>query len=194
MITMIKFAILIPAFFLLSSFTQINNSACEYTSDGSAINWSPNNPLKWSDFKARHKPVSGAAVATSTCGFGYDGIISGDQITVNVYVRFYCNESWYHKDYTLTEVLKHEQLHFDICELYGRIFYKNVLFLRKSGSLNERTLKKTLNKVRDEYDAMQDRYDDETNHSTDGVKQREWNERIEHALKQHAAYSDYKEF
>lgn len=191
---MLKLVVLIPAFLLLNSVAPVKHSECEYTSGGPAINWSPGNLLEWTDFKARHKPVSGTAVAASTCGFGYDGIISGDQITVNVYVRFYCNESWYHKDYALNDVLKHEQLHFDICELYGRIFYKNVLFLRKSGSLTERTLKKTLDKIRDDYDAMQDRYDDETNHSTDGVKQLEWNEKIELALQQHNAYSDYKEF
>lgn len=189
-----KLAILITALILFTSFTEIKPKECIYTTDGPAIEWSENTNLKWSDFKARNKPVGGFAIAASTCGFGYDGIISGDEVTVNVYVRFYCNESWRDNNYLLDEVLQHEQLHFDICELYGRIFYKNILFLRKSGSLTERTLKKTLHQVRDDYDTMQNRYDAETNHSTDSKKQKEWNAKIKHALDQHAAYANYKEF
>ena len=189
-----KLAVLIPVFLLLCSFSQASKPGCISTPDGPAINWVPDLKLSWTDFQARQNPGVGFAVAASTCGFGYDGLISGDKIIVNVYVRFYCSESWYHKSYRFSEVLKHEQLHFDICELYGRIFYKNILFLRKSGSLNERTLKKLLNELRIEYDAMQDRYDAETNHSTNGKKQREWNERIMLALDKHSAYANYKEF
>jgi multimeric flavodoxin WrbA len=150
--------------------------------------------LKWEDFKAKNKPGGGFAVATSTCGFGYDGIIKGDEISVNVYVRFYCNESWHHNNYKLSDVLKHEQLHFDICELYGRILYKNIMLMRKKGQLNERNLKKVLNELMVEYDETQDRYDDETNHSTDGLKQQKWNKKIANALHEFAKYANYKEF
>lgn len=193
MINVKKLAILIPVLLLFSSFSQPLKPGCNSTSDGPAINWAPELKLTWTDFKARKNPSIGFAVAASTCGFGYEGIINGNEVTVDVYVRFYCNESWYHKDYRIGEILKHEQLHFDICELYGRILYKNILFLRKSGSLNERTLKKLLYKLRDEYDAMQDRYDAETNHSTNGKKQREWNEWIKLALYNHSVYANYKE-
>lgn len=161
---------------------------------GPAIDWRPDRLLRWSDFQSKHKTASGFAVATSACGFGYDGIIQGNDIRINVYVRFYCNESWYHKDYRIGEVLKHEQLHFDICELYGRLFYKKVLSLRKRGKLDERTLKKTLDQLRDEYDATQDRYDAETNNSTNRAKQREWEQRIRNALNDNAAYANYREY
>jgi hypothetical protein len=191
---MIKLLLIFPILLMNQTNILWDENGGEFSPTGPVINWQPDARLRWSDFKAKHKTSKGFAVATSTCGFGYEGIIKGDDLFVNVYVRFYCNESWFHKDYKLNEVLRHEQLHFDICELYGRIFYKNILFLRKSGSLNERTLNKTLYKLRNEYDAMQDRYDRETNHSTDRSKQFEWEHRIHNALTQNAAYARYKEY
>ncbi len=191
---MIKLSILFSAFLFLTSYSGSDSNRYEKTTHGPVINWKPNTHLKWEDFKAKKKPGGGFAVATSTCGFGYDGIIKGDEISVNVYVRFYCNESWHHKNYKLSDVLKHEQLHFDICELYGRILYKNILLMRKKGQLNERNLKKVLNELMVEYDETQDRYDDETNHSTDGLKQQKWNKKIANALHEFAKYANYREF
>jgi len=191
---MLKLIMLIPVFFI------INQNSLRYDGDGKsipggpAIDWSPNRPLTWSDFKAPYKKTIGFAVATSTCGFGYDGIVKGNNIQINVYVRFYCSESWYDKDFEIGEVLKHEQLHFDICELYGRKFYKQILLLRKKGELTERTLTKTLKKLRNEYDDTQDRYDEETNNSTNRSKQHEWERRIHEALAENAVYAHYKEF
>lgn len=176
------------------SATISDHTKCKSTPNGPVIEWEPDVKLTWSNFKSKNNPSKGFAVAASTCGFGYDGIINGNEMKLNIYVRFYCNESWYHKDYLLQEVLDHEQLHFDICELYGRIFYKNILFLRKSGSLNERTLNKLLYKLRDEYDATQDKYDKDTNHSTNGERQVEWNRKIKLELEKHELYADYKEF
>lgn len=191
---MTKYSILISALFLFSSFIENDNKRYERTPDGPIINWTPDTFLKWEDFKAENKPGGGFAVASSTCGFGYEGIIKGDNISVNVYVRFYCNDSWHHKDYYLNEVLKHEQLHFDICELYGRIFYKNILLLRKNEMLNERNLKKLLTELMEEYDQTQDRYDDETNHSTDGKRQAAWYKKIMQALQEYQQFADYREF
>jgi len=191
---MLKLLILFPVLLMNQASILWDEHGGEFSPTGKVIDWRPDSQLSWSDFRANHKTSKGFAVATSTCGFGYEGIIKGDDLFVNVYVRFYCNESWFHKDYKLNEVLRHEQLHFDICELYGRIFYKNILFLRRSGSLTERTLNKTLYKLRNEYDAMQDRYDRETNHSTNRSKQYEWERRIHNQLSENSAFARYKEY
>jgi len=191
---MLKLILFIPILFLYQISTNSTVSDDNSIPEGPAIDWSPDRQLKWSDFKALHKTANGFAVATSTCGFGYDGIISGNEIRINVYVKFYCNESWYDKDFEIKEVLRHEQLHFDICELYGRLFYKQILLKREKGELNENTLKKILNKLRNEYDAIQDKYDDETSNSTNRSKQFEWDQRIHEALQKNAAYAHYKEF
>lgn len=159
-----------------------------------SIDWSPDVRLKWSDFKAASKPTRGFAVAASTCGFGYDGLISDDKILINVYVRFYKKESWHDQRYNLPDVLEHEQLHFDICELFGRLLYREVVNLRRKGELTERNLEITYDQLIGQYDKFQDRYDEETDHSTVASKQREWNTKIRVELNRLANYSDYKEF
>ena len=171
-----------------------DESKCVSRPEGPAIDWSPEFRLAWSDFRAEQSRGRGNAVAASTCGFGYEGIVQGDQIRVNVYVRFYCEESWHNNNYRLDEILAHEQLHFDICELYGRILYNNIVDLRKRGQLTEKNLGKTLKKLRDEYDQVQEKYDRETSHSMNSEKQVEWRQRIDNALKRYSNYADYTEF
>ena len=167
---------------------------CKSTPQGQAIDWSPIAKLEWSHFKSAKKKGEGFAIAASTCGYGYDGIQQGDEIEVSIYVRFYCRESWHNDKYEIEDVLKHEQLHFDICELYGRKLYKGVLDLRRKNNLTQDALEALYYKLTEEYEQTQDVYDAETNHSTNGNKQREWNVAISKAIIELAAYAEYKEF
>lgn len=193
---MFKLVLIIPL--TLSFFGLIgpdeNTGRYLKTKNGLAIEWSTETQLKWSDFKAKNRVSKDFSVATSTCGFGYDGIIRGDEITLNIYVHFYCYDSWKSPDYHMNDVLQHEQLHFDICELYGRKFYKEVLTLKKKNQLNEKALDRLYNSMVKEYDAYQDLYDEQTGHSTKTMKQLEWNNRIASDLNAYEAYANYKEF
>ena len=188
--------------FLCSIFLLLGNYAYSAVlplgdGDGSKkaiIDWSPEVQLKWSDFKANKKPMRGFAVAASTCGFGYEGLISNDNISIKVYVRFYLNESWHDKQFDYPDVLAHEQLHFDICELFGRLLYKEVVRLRSRGQLTENSLEIVYDDLIEQYDMFQDRYDEETDHSTIASKQREWNTKIRLELQRLSDYADYDEF
>lgn len=179
----------------LSVGNELNaQTTCKSTSQGPAIDWSPDAKLEWSHFKSAKKKGEGFAIAASTCGFGYDGVQHGNKIEVSIYVRFYCRESWHNKNYELQDVLDHEQLHFDICELYGRKFYKGVLDLRRKSQLSQDALENLYYKLTAEYEQTQDAYDVETGHSTNGAKQREWNVAINRAINELVSYSNYKEF
>lgn len=170
------------------------NKRYRITEYGPVIDWRPDVRLNWNDFKAREKKGGGFAVAASTCGFGYDGIDKGGDISINVYVRFYCLESWNNDNFQLPDVLAHEQLHFDICELYGRKFYREVLDLRRKNKLTPKSLEKKLNQMIEEYDNFQNRYDAETNHSTNITKQAEWYRHIKRELYLTTPYANYKEY
>jgi len=172
----------------------VENNRYLFTKDGPVIEWSPDVKLKWSDFKARNKVTKGFSVATSTCGFGYEGEVKGDNISINVFVRFYCNNSWKNPGYHMNDVLEHEQLHFDICELYGRKFYREVVKLRKSNRLTEKSLEKIYNELVEEYNDYQDIYDAQTGHSTKTMKQLEWNNRVAADLNSLAHFANYKEY
>lgn len=189
-----KLSILILVFSFFS-FTNPNDKNARYleTKNGLAIEWSPDVKLKWIDFKAKNRVSKSFSVATSTCGFGYDGTVRGKEITLNIYVHFYCYDSWKNPDYHMNDVLQHEQLHFDICELYGRKFHKEIVSLKEKNQFNEKSLEKLYNLMVKEYDAYQDLYDAETGHSTKTMKQLEWNNRIAADLNALAEYAYYKE-
>jgi hypothetical protein len=86
-------------------------------------------------------------------------------------------------------IIKHEQLHFDISELYARK-------LRKAISDKDfKKVKKTVEVIQQLYNRAsadcnkeQDKYDNDTEHSINAAKQQVWNESI---AKQLAELSDY---
>ena len=79
------------------------------------------------------------------------------------------------------EMLKHEQLHFDITAIAARKLVTTIMntALTADGFANElEALQKQIEKDRT---AMQQQYDKETNHSRNREKQKEWEAKV-HAL------------
>lgn len=81
-------------------------------------------------------------------------------------------------------LLKHEQLHFDITELYARklrqrISQKN---FAKVSNIQEEIMK-MYTKVNAELDKEQVNYDNDTEHSQNSAKQKLWNQDISNQLK-----------
>lgn len=194
--TFVNIVILCSIFLLLgnSGYSAVLPVGDGDGSNKETIDWSPDIKLKWSDFKASKKPMRGFAVAASTCGFGYEGMISKYKVSIKVYVRFYRNESWHNEQFDYPDVLAHEQLHFDICELFGRLLYKEVVRLRSRGQLTENSLEIVYDDLIEQYDQFQDRYDKETDHSTIASKQQEWNTKIRLELQRLSDYAYYDEF
>lgn len=172
--------------FLSKSTTE---SDCIWTTRGYAKPWQANKPLIWDDFKAAEKRSKGFAIASASCNFGYD-LVDGQ---ISLFVRFYCDESW-KNDYLIEEVLAHEQLHFDICEIYGRKFHKALIEIKSQNKLTSKTIKKVFNQLQEEYDAYQDLYDLESDHSMNGTMQRHWNNKVKRELKELKEFKKYKEF
>ena len=95
--------------------------------DESVLSWDASYKLSWSDFKAKPNTNSSAVAITAS------GIIFGFSIkqtdknkvvsfTTDVYAHFYPEQSWYKMKRANNHILQHEQLHFDITELYARKF------------------------------------------------------------------------
>lgn len=146
-----------------------------------SITWKASKPLTWADFKGKPKPNSSAVAQTvSGITFGYsiktmDGRIV--DYTATIEAHFYPHKSWYLKDKADAYILKHEQLHFDITELYARLFRKNIKSLRVNQNLKRQLddLQKSINEAVNE---TQKRYDSETNHSINKEAQLAWEVRI----------------
>lgn len=201
--------LLINLVILLSSFNAvkidpvtpnilITNTSCYNTPEGSAIDWDINTKLKYKDFKGDIRWSFGNAVASTYSGFGYSITDDNGEISGTIFVRFYCGKSWWNPELNKPDkiiyILKHEQLHFDICELFGRKLYKEILRLRNSGRLNSRTIYKMQTKLEKQYSNYQDKYDKETNHSINRVEQYYWSKLIKEELEAMSEYSDYSSF
>ncbi len=165
---------------------------------GLIIDWNKNVKLKQSDFKAKRKATPGFAVATTASAFGYNLVNDNGNISGSIYVRFYCDSSWWNPDYKnsdiLDEILEHEQLHFDICEVYGRKLFKEMIALHEAGKLNGINIDRMHARLDMEYSQYQDRYDRETNHSINRQEQEKWNKKVKKELNSLSKYTGYAQF
>lgn len=179
--------------FLFLSFS-IKDERYIQTEYGPAIEWSSIAKLDWSDFKAKKQTTYGFAAATSTCGFVLESETRNGKTIHFISVRFYCDESWYNSNVKIPEILAHEQLHFDICEIFGRKLYKEILKLKRAGALDTQKTETIYYNMLKAYNDYQDLYDLETDHSTNETLQEEWNKKVKQELISLNAYSDYHEF
>lgn len=135
--------------------------------------WDENRKLNWQDFQGKAiANASEAAMTASSIEFSY--AVKGNEITWIVTPKYYPKISWSKIDMQSDYVLKHEQLHFDITELYARLFRQRLSENVKSAKDIEK-LKKISKQIIEEWQQEEIDYDKETNHSIDEKKQSEWN-------------------
>lgn len=151
------------------------------------IFWTSDRKLSWEDFKGSPKTISNANAAAQTyCGFGFQtnqvSVLTKTKIfTTNI---FTCNLSWVREDQKYrTDLLEHEQGHFDLCEVYSRQLRKK-LIEKKLTVYNINTDANTIFKnVYALYLDRQELYEKETNYGLDRQKQVEWTKRIASEIK-----------
>ena len=149
------------------------------------IAWSPENKLTWEDFKGK-APSNDRAAATTASGISYRFSISGTsgkiELDYLVSTFFYPNKSWYQPSLCDSLILSHEQLHFDISELYARKMRRRLATGTFTQNVKEE-VKLIYKEILEELEEFQDLYDDQTNFSRDIQQQLIWNNKIEEALK-----------
>lgn len=149
------------------------------------IVWRPNLKLNWSNFKDK-APINNRAAAITASGITYKYTTyfdkkKGNRFTYEVVALFYPNKSWYKPELCTDITLSHEQLHFDIAEIYASKMRLSLSKIKPS--------KHTRNQVKDIYTAInkelnayQDLYDSETNYSRDIEKQLLWQTKVKKQL------------
>jgi hypothetical protein len=146
--------------------------------DKDVIIWSEDRALTWDDF--RGPPAKRWSAASTT----YDILQTVEKKNdhtgeVTVEAVFFCNKSWKKVSWINNSVLVHEQKHFDIAELFARQLRQRLSSLTYKNFDDLKSKSDSLYKVIDkEMDIYQDKYDDETDASMNGDKQREWNKKI----------------
>lgn len=169
--------------FILCSFLFIQ--------DEPVISWSDSYKLSWSDFKNKSNGhPTAAAVTASGITFGFSIKQTDTKVvsyTTEVHSHFYPEKSWYNIKLADIHVLGHEQLHFDITELYARKLKQRISKLKVSNSIRKE-LKKLHNDINRELAAFQDKYDDETNYSRNIEVQEKWKTYITSELQKLSKY------
>ena len=146
--------------------------------------WNETKRLTWADFQGQPDANSDAVALTAsgiTFGYSYRQQRGSREIvsfTADVNAYFYPKLSWYHKDRANDYILQHEQLHFDLTELYVRKFRMAVQEIEITKNIKS-DLKKLQKGINEALSAAQNQYDFETQHSIIPEAQKRWNDSIQ---------------
>jgi Bacterial protein of unknown function (DUF922) len=156
--------------------------------DEELINWSNSRQLTWNDYKGKPDTNSGAAASTTTY-LGIEYNIDEKGLTYKIECRFSKTKSW---GISKTEpVLKHEQGHFDIAEIFARMLNKRMHEYKFDRASYKKDLKAIYQGITAEKEVFQDLYDSETDHSRKKQQQTVWLRKIERLLTELKNYAGY---
>jgi Bacterial protein of unknown function (DUF922) len=180
--TMLKLKRYFLLFFLLPAFSFGQDK------DEELIDWKPSPLLTWGDYKGKPDPNSDAAASTTTY-LGIEYKMDDKGFAWKIQCRFSITRSWGRSK--TDHILKHEQGHFDIAELFARKLHKRMKEYQFNKTTYKNDLKTIYNGITADKEAFQDLYDDETDHSRKKEQQAEWEKKIEKMLKDLKDYSSY---
>lgn len=140
------------------------------------VNWDEKKPLKWKYFNGNVPKTTRNQVALTTYTISYT-VLSKNSIQINN--CFVKDKSWVKKGYNQPEILRHEQYHFNLAEVYTREMRRVMQNIDKLD----------VNNVRSVYDywfyqleEAQKQYDIETIYSNNKTEQVRWENRIDSLL------------
>ncbi|WP_165454331.1 DUF922 domain-containing protein [Hyunsoonleella pacifica] len=179
---------IVEGYFIEKDLLKIKNTKLHKQSF-TEIEWSSNRKLSWEDFRGIPDTIKfpeSIAITTSSIHFkgAYPNPFKNGKLSIKAVFSMY--ESWVIFDDKSDALLEHEQLHFDITELYARKIRMVVKEIETSFS--EEEILQTLNAVKIEYKKRQEQYDEETQHGRDKRSQKYWEELIKVELKKLEAY------
>lgn len=151
------------------------------------IYWSEGRKLTWDDFKSdNNRDRDSTVVAFANVGMGYKAETTTNPkapVNIKISVFFDVLKSW-KVDYIKGDrVLHHEQLHFDIAELYGRKLCKKTAEQIKNSQDYQTKFVGMYKSNLADYKSFQNKYDRETNHGLDEAKQLFYTELVTEELK-----------
>lgn len=171
--------------FILLSLLFLNAHA----KDSNLVLWSGDQRLTWGDFQGPADPHRKPGVQAGTqVMIELNTQQSGNYVQFAVKCFFQKNLSWT-VNLQSSYLLAHEQLHFDIAEVFAREIRKRLLELNGiNHSKFESRVRQIYREVNREHNAFQDLYDKETDHSKNREKQAEWEAKVKRVLEETADY------
>ncbi|MBN8680438.1 MAG: hypothetical protein J0M29_19590 [Chitinophagales bacterium] len=146
------------------------------------ILWHPNRPLTIENFRGPTENRPFQAVTAYQIQTKVKDYTLGGKTTISVETRFICDDSYFKKSENDAQVLQHEQLHFDIAEIYGRKFRKAISEQATNYNLYRAKYEALIAAFRKELILKQDEYDSEV--YKDPSLQAKWNTWVQTELAQ----------
>ncbi|HAI75286.1 MAG TPA: hypothetical protein DCM08_03490 [Microscillaceae bacterium] len=155
------------------------------------LNWVDRNQLTWDDFAGPMDQNSDfAAVTFWLLSYWYGGVDQNGKIeNLQVKAQFEQDKSWVRKGKQEDRLLQHEQLHFDIAELWARKLRKSLKTQRFPTNNYKPAIEIIFNEHLEGCRAMQKQYDKESNHYFNKEKQLYWEGYIADAIAELASYA-----
>ncbi|TGE28034.1 DUF922 domain-containing protein [Hymenobacter metallicola] len=146
------------------------------------LGWSANRPLTWDDFQGKPMPTEQLAALTAA-NIDVQVACKDYVFSSSVKAVFIPQESWTRdKKKATPELLRHEQLHFDITELHARMLRQKISLVkfdceRLNPAFNNLTNAAFAAWKREEFN-----YDRESNHGLNATKQAFWETQVKQRL------------
>jgi hypothetical protein len=154
------------------------------------ILWTPEN-VTWNDFK---EPPPADANESAKTHWRFEHryvVVSPDTLRFFIAMWFISERSWVKKGATGNAfLLKHEQYHFNLAELYARKLKRYLSVSTFPASGYQPQLASLFNEYADRLHDEQAQYDAESNHGMDKDGQYRWIHSIDTRLEQLSAYAD----
>lgn len=125
------------------------------------ILWSEHRKLQIRDFKGTVEKRPFQAATSSGITYSYQYIPLNGTLNLLVTAKFDCTKSYFKLSSNDSLVLAHEQLHFDLTEVYARLFFKRILEAKLNLYSMDKDINVIFNQVVNELDLKQDEYDSE---------------------------------
>ena len=148
--------------------------------------WQPGLQLTWSDFQGAPDATS-SFLATTHYTINYRYVWDGEgtmKCTVNC--LFDQDKSWKKAGGLSDALLRHEQLHFNVAELFARKMrqaFNSYVAFHKHTANTDNELKAIYDRLWAECKAYNELYDNESDHSRNKAKQDEWDRKIMNDLR-----------
>ena len=174
----------IVASLVLGCLAALGQSSPDYT-------WPQHPRLTWDDFKASPPKSASYPSAVSDTGFRYQLVRRNGLLDIEAAAFFSPGGSWVKPDGKTPELLRHEQGHFDMAELYALMLRKAILDSKvgcsdtaSANAAGERMVSEFQKKWQD----AEREYEQDTTYGTDLGKQEAASKRTAAALEEMSPY------
>jgi hypothetical protein len=182
------FRLLVSAAIALLSFSLAPAHA--QTTNGGTLHWSAKRPLVLADFQGRPRPGEAHAALTSATVVAQVACKS-NKFTGSVQAAFDPTRSWVRDPATITaKLLQHEQLHFDIAEVYARRLRQKLTGIQIPCAQLGTTFQRLSNGIYADWEKAEDQYDRDTNHGLILAQQQIWEAQVQKELAELAAFAE----